>query len=92
MKELELLLDGHHGVYIPQLFAQYYGDKLKGQQPDISLDIDTLLAGPDGEFYWEAWEGILDGEYLDDNGNKFTLYQSGDLWLVPDGYEGEYPE
>lgn len=92
MKELELLIDGHHGVHIPQLFAQYFGEKIEAQQPELKEDIITLENGVDTPDYWEAWETILDGEYLDNKGNKFTLYQSGDLWLVPDGYEGEYPE
>ena len=78
--EMELLVDGHHGVYVPQVFAETVDLKLFAGISDE--DIQTVLAGPDAEWYWDAWTGILDrAEYRDSDGNLWLLHQNGDLWL-----------
>ena len=78
----QLYADSSHGIYIPQLFAESGNrDVLSGVNAD---DMATLESGPDTEWYWEASESILDNARLtDSNGQVWTLYQDGDLWLVP---------
>ena len=79
MRGTELLLDGARGVYIPQNFVEEFDlTKWEGVDQD---DIDTLLKGPDEEWYWDAWDKVLNNAtHTDDHGNVWHLYQDGDLW------------
>ena len=72
-----LFLDSNRGVYIPQHFAEAID--VKDWTGIKAEDLDVLRAGPDAEFYWEAWQDVLDhAETLDGR----VLHQDGDLWLV----------
>ena len=74
---MNLLLDETRGIYIPQAFAQLYGELLNDDDKKILLD------GPDNDDYWEVWEDVLNEEYKID-GENGTLYQDGDLWFIPE--------
>lgn len=89
------LIDNHHGVYIPQLFAEY--NRAEGNWWKMfNLPVDThedafqadLLAGPDNEHYWDAWTTVLDTAWYEDpeTGLVWRLYQDDDLFMVVDGY------
>lgn len=60
----------------------------------MNIDASDLAAcqdGPDNNGYWEAWNNILNNaEHTDSQGVVWRLYQDGDLWEVPDGYD--WPE
>lgn len=77
---VELLVDGHHGVYVPQVFAETVDMTLfTGIDPE---DLQTIQAGPESEWYWDAWTSILDRAHrVDQSGNHWYLYQNQDLWL-----------
>lgn len=81
-----LLIDGHNGVYIPQRFAEQYRPFITKEclNDDINDDLDVLEEGPDGEWYDDAWQSVLDKVVivLPDN-KKYTLYQDDDLYAVP---------
>jgi len=48
-------------------------------------DIKILLEGPPHNEYWDAWLEVIDRVYLiDSEGNKWTLWQDGDLWVICD--------
>lgn len=83
---MELIIDGNRGIYAPREFCKRSFDlrfaKLKGHQFGCDNEaIRTVLAGPDHEDYWEAWERILQ----DFNMNGKTLHQDGDIWLLDEG-------
>lgn len=81
MPAIQLLLDGCHGIYLPQQFATQF-DLAKFNLPDKAV-IEYLLAGPEDEEYWDAWAEVLDAAtYAGTDGNTYYLYQDGDLWLV----------
>lgn len=99
---MQLFLDSARGQYIPRDFARTVkrdavsGIDLKdldylAHGPGGCLDeSETLQDGETerGEFYWDTWQTVLDNCTLtDDKGNRFTLYQDGDLWLVPADWE-----
>ena len=86
-----LVLNDHHGIYIPQLWCADI-DQVEAKKLGINWwDVRQCQAGPDAEHYWEAWDAILDAcEMTDDNGITWRLYQDGDLWEVADGYQ--WPE
>ena len=76
-KEMKCILDGCHGIYIPQQFVTTF----TGWQ-GISLEDETICAaGPDHEYYWDAWDAILSrATYTDENGQEWFLWQDGDLF------------
>lgn len=79
-----LLFDGHRGVYIPQNFAEECTTNWHNVSDD---DRKTLLNGPDDEWYWEAWNTVLDNAYYQEpNGPKYNLYQDDDCWAILEGY------
>lgn len=82
LKHATLLVDAAHGIYVPQYFAQTTPrDLLSGVSEQDWL---ILEAGPDHEWYWEAWDDVLSNAVItDDDGTVYYLYQDGDLWLVP---------
>jgi len=81
--EMELVVDGHHGVYIPQFLAQSIERELVKEVSQEDWDI--LEAGPDHEFYWETWESVLNNARIRPRfGSRYNrvLHQSdGDLWI-----------
>lgn len=80
MSGLHLMIDARHGIYVPQLFAkEIFFDKWGFKDDDE--DIKIISEGPENEFYWEAWQSVLDrAELVNAFGKKFRLYQDGDLW------------
>ena len=92
----KLFLDACRGIYIPRDFANcIIRDCISyptGSASDLDADLETLKAGPEGEAYWEAWQDMTDSLYVHEpqgNGTTadYTLYQDGDLWLIPVGME-----
>lgn len=81
-----LYADSAHGQYIPQYFAESVNRYAIACWSEWLSDLDSLCLGPDEcEFYWDIWDGMLNRLVLHDssNGQDYTLYQDGDLWLVP---------
>jgi len=60
---------------------------------ELKEDIDICLFGPDNEFYFEAWDNLLNNVKLtNDKGEMYTignLGEGGDLWAIPEGYDFE---
>lgn len=74
----ELLVDSHHGQYVPQVFAEIARRDLFGET--ISAEDWTILsAGPEHEHYWDSWDSVLNSAETDDG---VSLWQDGDLWAV----------
>ena len=81
MSGIELILSDNRGVYIPRDFAEIVnaGKSWGGYNPS---DIETLLEGPDAEWYWESWDSVTNSIYfVDSKGNRWNLWRDGDLWL-----------
>lgn len=75
---MNLLIDSHHGVYIPQLFAQHCAHEWIGISPD---NLGIMIHGPDHEYYFEAWDMVLNNA-RHKSLPWLTLYQDGDLWAI----------
>jgi hypothetical protein len=84
-----LWLNDARGVYIPRDFAASFVDRAKHVTGVSDEDWKILDAGPhDNEHYWDTWDTTLNNAVVtDNNGVKFSLYQEGDLWLIPEGME-----
>ncbi len=79
----QLILSDSHGIYIPKLWADELEDEEEAESYSVSWE-DVLIcqAGPDHEFYWEAWDAILQNALWNENGEDWRLLQNGDLWAV----------
>jgi len=71
----ELLIDSHHGIYIPQFFAEQFADQLTDEEKED-------LSDPYNEYYWDTWDNVLNKIFIYE-GKEFTLWHDDDLWLVP---------
>jgi hypothetical protein len=72
------------GIYIPQFFAEsVIRENVQGVPEE---DWAILEAGPDHEWYWEAWNDVCDNALLvsPDTAAQYRLWQDGDLWLIPE--------
>tara|TARA_Y100000361_G_C11093062_1_gene307517 strand:+ start:273 stop:545 length:273 start_codon:yes stop_codon:yes gene_type:complete len=80
----ELYADSSRGIHIPQFFAESH----EPSSWDFSkCDKDSLLIlkeGEEHELYWDAWCDVLNNVLTKDGG---YLYQDGDLWVFPKGYD-----
>ena len=82
-----LYLSDSRGIYIPRDFVnETRRDCISGADPEA---IAACAAGPDCEWYWDAWTAICDNAVVTDptTGTRYTLYHDGDLWLIPEGME-----
>lgn len=98
MSGIEILLSDSRGVFIPQAFADQFDAQSWGFAED-DADLVTLRNGPDAEWYWDAWDAIVQRAlYTDANGNRWFLSQDGDLFaycealMTDEEYEGFYGE
>lgn len=78
----ELLLADRNGIYIPQVFCDFFVlDSWHLKKSD--KDVKCCHSGPDEEWYWEAWEAIMNkAKHLDSYGCEWHLEQDGDLFAV----------
>lgn len=82
-----LLLSDARGIYIPRDFAnEVLPECMEGMTKE---NLETLQAGPDHEWYWEAWEEVCNNVIVTepDTGIRYYVWQDGDCFLVPEGVE-----
>lgn len=94
MVTIELLLDECRGRFIPRDFVN--GFKISdvrvpegGPVPNVWYGVGVAdiehCSDYDSEWYWHAWDDILNNAWLvDENGIRWTLYQDGSLFVVPE--------
>lgn len=87
------LLSDARGIYIPRDFVNGFAIECKEEDKEEAksgkawqgITAENVINCQDhyGEWYWEAWDSILNSAYwTDENGNKWELYQDGDLWAI----------
>ena len=84
METMVELVDSHHGIYVPQIFAQtFIGWRMTLEDERI------LQEGPDNPVYWETWDAVLGDAEIEIDGHTWTLHQDEDLWAVRDDHVWE---
>ena len=79
MSGIQLLLSDSRGIYIPRDFVECFDI----ESWSIDLKYVGRLSDPDNEFYWDNWNTCLNNaKHTDKDGNKWTLWQDGDLWAI----------
>ena len=66
------LIDNVRGVYAPRVFAERYGHLLATDTRE------ALLEGPDGEWYWETWDEVVNNFRFPD-GEELLVTESDDV-------------
>ena len=69
------------GIYIPQVYANSEFRKMTLNVTSEAWDI--LEQGPDNDYYWETWDDVINEAKVFIDGDEYTLWQDGDLWLMP---------
>lgn len=79
-----LLLSDARGIYIPRDFADGFNHEHWGLTSDEAKKNLEFLKDPDDEWYWEAWDNVMNEAKATDpkTGLVYTLEQDGDLWAV----------
>jgi len=82
-----LYLNDSRGIYLPQSFAEQ-----TKRECVAGIDDETwtcLLDGPDEEWYWDAWDTVLNSAVVTDPVThvSYHVHQDGDCWLIPFGME-----
>ena len=68
------------GIYVPREFISGYDNALWGIRTE---DISIIMDGPDNEFYWEAWDDVLEYATCTVGRVVYGLWQDGDLFALP---------
>lgn len=87
----QILLSDARGIYIPRDFLPF-ANRL--EKPMSEAD-KACLENPENDYYWEVWEEVLNGKYgalVDDSGERWILWQDGDLYAVHESFEQEFYE
>lgn len=79
--KLQHVVDSHHGIYSPQIFAQRFP---KG--PCADEDWRILLEGPDHPNYWDVWSDVADNWESD----GFVILESEGIFLVRAEVENDF--
>ena len=83
----ELMCDECNGVHIPRVWTNNT-ENIWGIPEEKWEEMQSM--SPDHEWYWEAWQEILDmAKHVDQEGNTWRLYQDGDLWAYDEHEEFE---
>lgn len=89
----ELLVDSHHGQYIPQFFAQTYNLPENFKNYDsVKEDLETLSKenSNETENYWDIWDEFLNKAIMILKGNEYYIeYSDSDLFTIPVNFNGE---
>jgi hypothetical protein len=82
-KDCHIILDSNRGTYIPRDFVTTINLDLVKDADKFTDDIETCK-NPEHEWYWEAWQNILDNMKVDlfGNGVFYSLHHDGDLFAV----------
>ena len=75
IKHFTRVVDGHHGQYVPMVYAKNYPSCMDGSERDI------LLAGPEHENYWDVWSDIQGSECWT---GDIWQGESGDVFIISD--------
>ena len=74
-----LLIDGAHGIYIPQIFAETFDLSEWSVEP---IDREILKAGPEHPEYWDVWDSVLMYASCTNKEGTWYLGQDMDLWAM----------
>lgn len=89
LNAVTLILSDARGIYIPRDFVCDENNEIAVEHcaawglTEANKTHWEDAANPESEYYWDAWQWILDhASYKDEQGNIYRLNQDGDLWAL----------
>ena len=82
MQNVECIVNGAHGVYVPRVFAQTVN---RGAMSGVSVETLEYLAKDESvedDWFWEEWDSVLNNARITHNGKIYHLHQDGDLFAI----------
>lgn len=89
--EPELLIDSHHGIHVPSLFASKFEAWIRNcyNEKDVE-EILTDLKNSDNESYWDSWDDVLGNLSAKVKDRRYILHENeGDVWFVDEDLPNE---
>ena len=82
MKNIKCVVDGRHGVFVPQWFAQTVNRELLSGVTAETLDYLAKEESLEDDGFWDAWDSVLNNARITHNGKIYHLHQDGDLFAI----------
>ena len=82
MQNIECIVDGAHGVYVPMVFAQTVNRALLSGVAVETLDYLAKEGSVEDDGFWDAWDSVLNNARITHNGKIYHLHQDGDLFAI----------
>ena len=82
MQNVECIIDGQHGVYVPMVFAQTVNRALLSGVAAETLDYLAKEESVGDDGFWEEWDSVLNNARITHNGKIYHLQQDGDLFAI----------
>ncbi len=83
--EPELFIDDNRGQYMGQEAWRCLAERYKKQAKKVlsAEDIESLEAGPENEWHFEACDNLTKVEFSTPTGQKFYIqYAEGGMWIL----------
>ena len=82
MQNIECIVDSHHGVFVPMVFAQTVSRALLSGVSGETLDYLAKKESLEDDGFWDAWDSVLNNARITHNGKIYHLHQDGDLFII----------
>ena len=82
MKNIKCVVDGRHGVFVPQWFAQTVNRELLSGVTAETLDYLAKEESVEDVDFWDAWDSVLNNARITHNGKIYHLHHDGDLFAI----------
>ena len=82
MQNVECIIDGHHGVYVPLVFVQTVNRALLSGVAVETLEYLAKEESLEDDGFWEEWDSVLNNARITHNGKIYHLHQDGDLFAI----------
>ena len=82
MQNIKCIVDGRHGVFVPQWFAQTVNRALLSGVTTEDLDYLAKEGSIEDDGFWDIWDSVLNNARITHNGKIYHLHQDGDLFAI----------
>ena len=82
MQNVECIVNGAHGVFVPMVFAKTIKRELLSGVSVETLDYLAKDESIEDDFFWDTWDGVLNNARIIHNGKIYHLHQDVDLFAI----------
>ena len=82
MRNVECIVNGAHGVFVPMVFAQTVNRALLSGVTTEDLDYLAKDGSIEDDGFWDIWDSVLNNAHITHNGKIYHLSQDGDLFAI----------